>query len=116
MICDPTMNRGARWRRRALVAAADEDTACRTAPRSKMKIGKLKGWLTEQNHEERAWQLAQAKAKTPAFVAATREVLGARPGLPCYGSRRGAAVPKQPLGMMIRMLHNIVSVESLFGM
>ena len=42
----------------------------------KMTVGQLKSWLTDNGHDDKAFELASSKAKKAAFVAAVKDVLG----------------------------------------
>ena len=42
----------------------------------KMTVAQLKSWLTDNGHDDRAFDLASKKAKKAEYVAAVKEVLG----------------------------------------
>ena len=52
-----------------------EDTKDGINP-EKMTVAQLKSWLTDNGHDDRAYELASSKAKKADFVAAVKNVLG----------------------------------------
>ena len=53
----------------------EEDENVHLTP-SKMTIKQLKDLLVEKGHEDKVWQMTQAKAKKPQYVQAANDVLG----------------------------------------